>query len=331
MIFILTYLRDPIVSTSLESYATGFGDDPALDTFRDSKTGHLRWDLIPVRYPVKSPIPLPMGEIRQLPQVQYDFPEETQLQTVERKERQNAVKKTFERAWDAYKQHAWMKDEVRPLSGAFNDHFGGWAATLVDSLDTLWIMGLKSEFEKAVDAVVVIDLSRCSTQEINVFETTIRHLGGLLSAHDLSGDERLLEKAKEFGDMLIVAFDTPNRMPITRWRPFDSLTHEQEADPNVLIAEIGSLSMEFTRLSILTGDPKWWDAVMRIYALLEEQQHDTYLSGMWPVTVNAEQADFTSDSLFTLSAMSDSLYEYFPKVCHQNYTKRFRYRLTKWS
>ena len=73
--------------------------------------------------------------------------------------------------------------------------------------------------------------------------------------------------------------------------------------------------MEFTRLSMLTGDSKWWDAVMRIYALLEEQQHDTFLSGMWPVTVNAEQADFTSDSLFTLSAMSDSLYEYFPKVC----------------
>ena len=72
--------------------------------------------------------------------------------------------------------------------------------------------------------------------------------------------------------------------------------------------------MEFTRLSILTGDPKWYDAVVRIVQLLDDQQSKTILPGMWPVTVNAEQADFTKDSLFTLSAMSDSLYEYLPKM-----------------
>ena len=208
-----------------------------------------------------------------------------------------------------------MKDEVAPISGGFSDLFGGWGATLVDSLDALWIMGLKKEFDEAVTAAVDIDLSQSTTQQINVFETTIRHLGGFLSAYDLSGDERLLQKAREFGDMLIVAFDTPNRMPITRWYPYSSFERSQAADPNVLVAEIGSLSMEFTRLSIVTGDPKWYDAVKRIFDQLEKQQNDTYLPGMWPVTINARDMDFAGDSLFTLSAMSDSLYEYFPKVC----------------
>ena len=143
----------------------------------------------------------------------------------------------------------------------------------VDSLDTLWIMGLKSEFEEAVRAAITIDLRKCTLEQINVFETTIRHLGGFLSAYDLSGDKRLLKKAKDFGDMLIVAFDTPNRMPITRWYPRSALTGSQEADSNVLVAEIGSLTMEFTRLSILTGDSKWYDAVERIVRLLDDQCH----------------------------------------------------------
>ena len=125
--------------------------------------------------------------------------------------------------------------------------------TLVDNLDTLWIMGMKGEFEAAVAAAVEIDLGKVTTDQVNVFETTIRHLGGLLAAYDLSGDRRLLNKATEFGDMLLVAFDTPNRMPVCRWRPQNAFKGQQEADSTVLVAEIGSLSMEFTRLSQLTG------------------------------------------------------------------------------
>ena len=173
---------------------------------------------------------------------------------------------------------------------------------------------MRREFEKAVDAAIKIDLSKSTIEQINVFETTIRHLGGFLSAYDMSGDSRLLDKAKEFGDMLIVAFDTPNRMPITRWDPFAALGQPQRADTTVLVAEIGSLTLEFTRLSQLTGDPKWYDAVRRIVKILEKQQKQSLLPGMWPVTVDARNQQFALDTLFTLSAMSDSLYEYFPKM-----------------
>ena len=254
--------------------------------------------------------------MKRLPKVQFDFasrPETTQ-QKAKRQQRQAAVSKTFQKCWSAYRKYAWGQDELAPISGGGRDTFGGWAANVVDNLDNLWMMGMKDEFEEAVQVVVNLDLTKCSLEMINVFETTIRHLGGLLSAYDLSGDERLLEKAKEFGSMLLVAFDTPNRMPITRWVWAEALGGKQEADEHVLVAEIGSLSIEFTRLSMVTGDMRWYDAIDRIYQVLETQQQKTNLPGMWPVTVNARKQDFTDDSLFTLSSMSDSLYEYLPKM-----------------
>lgn len=134
-------------------------------------------------------------------------------------ERLAAVKESFTHAWEGYKAHAWLRDEVGPLSGISRNTFGGWAATLVDALDTLWIMDMKNEFEIAVDAVRQIDFTKTDEQTLNTFETTIRYLGGFLAAYDLSDGKYpvLLEKAIELGEMLYVAFDTPNRMPITRW------------------------------------------------------------------------------------------------------------------
>jgi mannosyl-oligosaccharide alpha-1,2-mannosidase len=177
-------------------------------------------------------------------------------------------------------------------------------------------MGMKGEFEEAVAAAEDINFSHTELGEINVFETTIRYLGGFLSAFDLSGDVRLLRKAVEVGEMLYKAFDTPNRMPITRWDVHAAARGEkQEAAPtNVLLAEIGSLSMEFTRLSLLTGDAKWFDAVQRITDEMAAQQDSTALPGLWPLAANAEEKTFNAGSFFTLGAMADSTYEYLPKM-----------------
>lgn len=106
-----------------------------------------------------------------------------------------------------------------PISGKPSDPFGGWGATLVDTLDTLWIMGMEKEFAEAVAALDKIDFSKAAVKEVNVFETTIRYLGGFLAAYDLSEGQYplLLQKAEEVAEMLYKVFDTPNRMPITRW------------------------------------------------------------------------------------------------------------------
>ncbi|KAH8677676.1 glycoside hydrolase family 47 protein [Xylariales sp. PMI_506] len=272
------------------------------------------WRTVEVRYPVKSFQALPTREARVLPQVQHTFPPSEQ-EAARQKERQLAVKQAFSRCWNSYRSKAWGKDELAPISGSSRDNFGGWGATLVDSLDTLWIMGLHDEFYEAVSAAAEIDFAETPVSEINVFETTIRYLGGFLAAYDLSGDGRLLRKAKEVADMLYAAFDTPNRMPLTRWDTHAAARgEEQVASEVVMIAEIGSLTMEFTRLSLVTGDPKYFDAVQRIMDVFYDQQNNTLIPGMWPVLVNARTKEFHNHDEFTLGAMADSMYEYLPKM-----------------
>ncbi|KAI1845280.1 hypothetical protein JX266_008590 [Neoarthrinium moseri] len=273
------------------------------------------WRQVPTHYPVQAMKPLPSGTPQKLPKIQASFGKEDSRDRQIRLGRRGAVKNAFKRCWKAYSEHAWLQDEVTPITGSSRSTFGGWGATLVDSLDTLWIMGLEDEFEQAVSAAANISFEKSALTEINAFETTIRYLGGFLAAYDLSGDERLLLKAREVGDMLYVAFDTPNRMPVTRWDIGRAARGEpQEASRWALVAEIGSLCMEFTRLSFITGNPKWFDATERIMLALKDQQMKTKLPGMWPISVNPQDMKFTEDNGFGLGAMADSVFEYLPKM-----------------
>ncbi len=273
------------------------------------------WRTLEAHYPASSIQAFPKGRPKSLPKIQKSRWSESKSERQLRLERLAVVKASATRGWASYRKHAWAKDELSPVSGKSSNRFGGWGATLVDALDMLWIMGMKEEFEDAVAASVDISFANTTSNDINVFETTIRYLGGFLGAYDLSGDTRLLRKAKEVGDMLYVAFDTPNRMPITRWELHDAILGvKQEAHTNTLLAEIGSLTMEFTRLSMVTGDMKFFDAVNRIMEAMRDQQMKTQLPGMWPILINARTLDFTSHNGFTLNAMSDSMYEYLPKM-----------------
>lgn len=276
----------------------------------------FRWRDLPQRHPVTNLTALPSGPLVDLPQIQHDFEHESHERRVERQARLAAVEGAFLHSWAGYKDKAWLQDEVAPVSGEVHNGFGGWGATLVDSLDTLWIMGMQKEFVAAVSALRKIDFKTTSLKEVNVFETTIRYIGGFLSAYDVSGQKHkiLLEKAVELGDMLYFAFDTPNRMPVTRWDwKNTALGGSQEAARFSLLAEVGSLSLEFTRLSQLTGDNKWYDAIARITDLFEDSQNRTKVPGLWGVMLDTLNADFTRDTTFSIGGMADSLYEYLPK------------------
>lgn len=257
-----------------------------------SSTEVVHWTRLPEKFPVapEDIIALPSGKPKPIPKIQHVFKPETDAAKTERVRKLDHIKSIAQKSWKGYKEHAWLHDELRPQSGNYRDPFGNWGATLVDSLDTLWIMGLKDEFEEAVQAVGKIDFTTTSRADVPVFETTIRYLGGLLAAYDLSGNTHkiLLDKAVELGDVLLGAFDSPNRMPETYyyWRPqFASQRHR--ASPRIVLAEVGSLSMEFTRLAQLTKQPKYYDAVARITDMLEEFQNRTRLPGMWPTFFDA--------------------------------------------
>jgi mannosyl-oligosaccharide alpha-1,2-mannosidase len=125
-------------------------------------------------------------------------------------------------------------------------------------------MGMQTEYEEALKYVAKVDFAHTRSYSIPLFETVIRYLGGLIGAYDMSGgkDLMLLDKAKDLGDMLMGAFDTINRMPILRydWRP-QAARENQRAGEDSCLAEIGTLTLEFTRLAQITGNHSYFDAV----------------------------------------------------------------------
>ena len=181
------------------------------------------------------------------PQIQRDFGDSGKAD----QERLQAVKDEFVHAYRGYKERAWMKDEVKPISGGTHTQYCGWAATLIDSLDTLYIMGLYDEFDQAVNAVLGMSFTYAPSIgcSINPFEMTIRHLGGLIAAYDISGstDERLKQKALDMGHMMFQAYGR-NRIQCRSifWPrlPFWPCTPSEKLS----LARLGSQSLELVRL-----------------------------------------------------------------------------------
>ena len=115
--------------------------------------------------------------------------------------------------------------------------------------------------------------------------------------------------------MLYATFDTPNRMPVTRWKWRAAAEGQhQEASKTVLVSELASLSLEFTRLSQIIENDKYFDAVQRVMNELEKAQNGTKLPGICSVVVDAQKPWLASDNRFTLGGMSDPLYEYLLKL-----------------
>ena len=272
------------------------------------------WNTVKFRYQPELTPKLP-PPVAKRPQIQHHFRPQESGVAAKYEDRRRVVLRVFKKSWASYKDKAWMKDALKPLSGGYVDQFSGWAATLVDSLDTLWIMGLREEFYEAVQAVASIDFGKSTSMRVNTFETNIRYLGGLIAAYDLSGHEVLKEKAIEVGDLLYVGFNTKNHMPVD----FISFHDAKEGLPlivedTVVSASPGTITLEFSRLSQITGDNKYYAAVSHVMDMFHDQQNKTKLPGMWPMMVSMVRKDATSGYQFTIGGNADSLYEYLPKA-----------------
>ncbi|KAI5859806.1 glycoside hydrolase family 47 protein [Durotheca rogersii] len=285
----------------------GKGENPDPKKVKpNAATTAIHWTKVPEHFPIPKGeiIPLPTGKPEAIPPVQHVFEKESASAREERRVRLAKVKAEMVRGWGGYITYAKGHDELSPISKKFRDPFCGWAATLVDALDTLWIMGMKDEFEEAVLEVEKIDFTTSSYRsEIPVFETTIRYLGGLVAAYDVSGGKAggyniLLEKAVELAEILMGVFDTPNRMPVLyyNWKPAFA-SRPKRAQGSVSVAELGSLAMEFTRLAQLTKQDKYYDAVARITdAFYEWQERGTTIPGIFPEHVDASGCNRTAEA-----------------------------------
>lgn len=95
------------------------------------------------------------------------------------------VRDMFQHAYDSYLKYAYPYDELRPLSCDGIDTWGSYSLTLIDALDTLAIMGNYTEFQRVVDILTTKENFDANIN-VSVFETNIRIIGGLISAHLLS-------------------------------------------------------------------------------------------------------------------------------------------------
>ena len=147
-----------------------------------------------------------------------------------------------------------------------------------------------------------------------VFETGIRYLGGLLGAHDLSGDTLMLERAVDLAHVLGRAFETESGLPAGRIDP--GKPDEGYRLSTVSAAEVGSMTLELMRLGQLTGDRKWHDLAQRAMDYLEQRviprgQHKPLLP-MWFQPDHALNQPMTGG--LTFGGLADSYYEYLIKT-----------------
>ncbi|KAL7391188.1 hypothetical protein ABVT39_005664 [Epinephelus coioides] len=220
-----------------------------------------------------------------------------------------AVQQAFRHAWKGYKDFAWGHDELRPLSKSYSEWFG-LGLTLIDALDTMWILGLKEEFEEA-RTWVATELTFNKNVDVNLFESTIRILGGLLSTYHLTGDTLFLDKAKDIGSRLMPAFNTPSKIPYSDVNIGKGTAHPPRWTSDSTVAEVTSIQLEFRELSRLTEEPQYQAAVAEV--MKQVHKLDGKLDGLVPMFINTNNGQFTHQGIYTLGARADSYYEYLLK------------------
>ncbi|KAF3326856.1 mannosyl-oligosaccharide 1,2-alpha-mannosidase MNS3 [Carex littledalei] len=240
--------------------------------------------------------------------------------------RQHKVKEAFIHAWSGYKNFAMGFDELMPLSKRGTDGLGGLGATIIDALDTAMIMGENDIVKEASTWIEENLVSRINEKgQVNLFETTIRVLGGLLSAYHLStlgnnstNPEMLLEVSKVLADRLLLAFSSSST-PI----PFsDVYLRDKIARPAPdglsSTSEASTLQLEFNYLSEISGDPKYYSAGMKV---LEHMRSLPKVEGLVPIYISPHSGQFSGENI-RLGSRGDSYYEYLIKIWIQQKNRR---------
>ncbi|XP_076125465.1 ER degradation-enhancing alpha-mannosidase-like protein 1 [Alosa pseudoharengus] len=250
-------------------------------------------------------------------------------------EMKGLAKDMFYFGYDNYMKYAFPADELNPIDCQgrgpdvfnpsninINDVLGNYSLTLIDTLDTLLILGNVSEFHKAVKLVIdTVSFDKDST--VQVFEANIRILGSLISAHILltdphhpfgdvsleDYDNELLHMAHDLAVRLLPAFENTGtgipypRVNLKKGVPPDSVNE-------TCTAGAGSLLVEFGILSRLIGDSTFeWVARRAVRALWSLRSNETGLLGN---VVNIQTGQWVSKQS-GLGAGMDSFYEYLLK------------------
>ncbi|KAK8160878.1 mannosyl-oligosaccharide 1,2-alpha-mannosidase precursor [Phyllosticta citrichinensis] len=288
-------------------------------SFAVGLSGHDFRQLIPREAQLKADDPLPgprRGSFDPVP------PEQTE----EEKSRAGEIKDMFKTAWDGYFKYAFPRDELRPANNSFLNEYNGWALTLVDALDTAALMGFDDLVSTSLDYIPSINYSRDSTDKVcSLFETNIRHLGGLLAAHELftgplanlatNKSEQvaaLLTQAQAVADTLKFGFDTPTGIPQNNLY-INNRSTDNSTDNN--IAQVGTLVLEWTRLSDKLGKDEYGKLAQKgeQYILKPQPSSGEPYPGLVGIEINITTGRFTTGLGGWVGGV-DSFYEYLMKM-----------------
>lgn len=242
-------------------------------------------------------------------------------------DRRERVVEAFTLSWDAYERYAWGYDEFHPISKQgkqMTPQGMGWI--IVDALDTLMLMNLTTRLTTARHWIGT-KLNYDQDQEVNTFETTIRMIGGLLSAHYLStefpdmapiseddpgspGEDLYLEKAKDLADRVVGAFESDSGIPYASVNLKTSKGVTSHSDGGASsTAEAATLQLEFKYLSKLTGETFYWEKAEKVMQVIDDNGME---DGLLPIYIYAPTGAFRGDNI-RLGSRGDSYYEYLIK------------------
>lgn len=238
--------------------------------------------------------------------------------------RATAVKEAFSHAWDGYYQYAFPHDELHPISNSSGDSRNGWGASAVDALSTAIIMRNATIVQQIIDHIATINYSKADSESfVSLFETTIRYLAGMLSGYDLLteaasglvGEDSvnvLLKQSRNLADVLKFAFDTPSGIPHNM---VNIKTYENDGNPVNGLAVTGTLVLEWTRLSDITGDDEYARLSQKAQEYLLHPSPPEYqpFPGLLGHTINITTGEFADGSV-SWGGGHDSYYEYLIKI-----------------
>ncbi len=210
-----------------------------------------------------------------------------------------------QRTWNAYKKYAWGHDVLAPLSKSYKDWYSEpLYISPIDAYSTLHLMGLMDE-AKEIESFVVDSLNFNKNIDAKIFEVNIRILGGLLSMYELSGNQKVLDKARDFADRMLHAFDTKTGIP----KYWVNLSTGIARGDTVNVAEAASYTFEMGILSYYTKDPKYYQAGKKATIAIYNRRSKIGLIGD---VIDVETGDWVSTQSHICAGV-DSYYEYLYK------------------
>ena len=256
--------------------------------------------------------------------------------------RAQAIKEAFEFAWNGYETHAFPNDELRPTNNKSANTRNGWGATAVDALSTAILMESEHVVASILDFIPTIDFTISkSGEEVSLFETTIRYLGGMLSACDLLNGPyqhlatsenitiALVQQAFRLANRMKFAFDTPTGIP-ANLLDFDTNGFNM-SDP-VGPATAGTLVLEWTRLSDMLSDLSFANLTQHAEEQIMHARYSVDVEEPYPGLLGSK-IDIRTGNFINAQGNwgsgSDSYYEYLIKMYVYDSTSFSTYK-DKW-